>query len=70
MLGNKEDVIIEDMSQVLSSLHLCLGDSNILVQRASLELLATRDLGKGLELIKAALRTLLRRDTSLNRLEF
>jgi hypothetical protein len=67
MLNNKEDVIVEDMSQVISSLQLCLADPNILVQRSSLELLATRDLGRGLELIKSALKTLLRRDTSLNR---
>jgi len=68
MLGNREELLSTDLKLVLESLQLCLGDVNILVQRSSLELLATtKGFGKGIELIKSALKTLLRRDTSLNR---
>lgn len=69
MLVDKESVLGDDFEQIQEAMRLCLLDNNILVQRASLELLSSRtnELGEGLELIKAALKTLLRRDSSLNR---
>jgi hypothetical protein len=68
MLADKESILGDDFDQVQHAMRLCLLDNNILVQRASLELLSTRsELGNGLDLIKAALKTLLRRDSSLNR---
>ena len=74
-LNNCKDVPVIDPDLVETSLITCLDDTNILVQRSCLELLSTRDLfadkdnkwGSGVDLIKSALSTLLRRDSSLNR---